>query len=129
MTAFTDAGENLLMTWAFSAGAATRPTTWFLALHTADPTEAGTTGEVGSSVGYARQPVAFTVSGNAATNSALLTFGPDTTTAWGTVTHVSVWTAVTGGVCLMKGALAAPVAIALGDSMTFAVGQLSLTLD
>lgn len=68
----------------------------YLALHTADPGEAGTqsTNEI-SYTGYARKAVArsgagFTVAGNAVTLAADQDFGEMTAGAGGTVTHFSV---------------------------------------
>lgn len=129
MTAFSNYAETLVLTWIFTSDAATRPTTWFVGLHTADPTEVGNVSEL-SGNGYARQSVTFTAPASGATeNSALLTFGPNTTTNWGTVTHLSVWDASTTGNCLAKGALSSSVAINVGDSLTIAAGALDITLD
>jgi hypothetical protein len=128
MTAFTNYAETLVMTWLFTASAATRPTTWFTALHTADPTEVGNVGEL-SGNGYARQSTAFTIAANEASNTATLTFGPNTGSNWGTVSHVSVWDAVSTGNCLAYGALSSSVVIAVGDSLTIAAGALDITLN
>lgn len=74
----------------------------FVALHTADPGEAGTqtTSEI-SYTGYARQPVArtsgaWTITGNSVSPNSTITFGQMTAGAGGTVTHFSVGTAVSG---------------------------------
>lgn len=129
MTAFSNFAETLVLTWIFTNGAATRPTAWYVALHTADPTEVGNVGEL-SGNGYARQAVTFTAPASGATdNTALLTFGPNTTTNWGSVSHLSVWDAVTAGNCLAKGALSSAVTINVGDSLTIAAGALDITLD
>lgn len=73
----------------------TRPTGWFLALHTADPTDTGGSNEV-FAAWYARQTCALTRSGNSVTNTALITFPAVTGTAV-TITHVSIKDAVNGG--------------------------------
>jgi len=132
----TDAGENLLLTWLLTNGAATRPTAWYASLHVGAATEAApATNEIAGN-GYARQAVGgasgFTVSGTAPTqavNPAILTFGPNTTTNWGTVTDAGVWSAVTAGVGYWTGALAASKAVAVGDSLTIAASALVLQLD
>jgi len=56
---FTTYGENLLINWAFNVDSVTRPTAWFVAIHTADPTETGATAEmvVGTDADYVRQAV------------------------------------------------------------------------
>jgi hypothetical protein len=128
MTAFTNYAENLVMTWLFTASAATRPTAWYVALHTADPTEVGNVGELTGN-GYARQSATWTIASNEASNTGTLTFGPNTTTNWGSVSHVSVWDAVSAGNCLAKGALSSSVTINVGDSLTIAAGALDITLD
>jgi hypothetical protein len=128
MTAFTNYAENLVMTWLFTGSAATRPTAWYVALHTADPTEVGNVGEL-SGNGYARQSSTWTIASNEASNTGTLTFGPNTGSNWGTVSHVSVWDAVSTGNCLAKGALSSSVVINVGDSLTIAAGALDITLD
>lgn len=130
-----DAGENLLMVWHLSNGAATRPTAWYASLHVGAATEAAPqTNEIGAGLGYSRQAVGgasgFTVTGNNALNPALLTFGPNTSTNWGTVTDVGVWSTASGSTGgLWTGTLTASKAVAVGDSLTIASSALSLTLD
>lgn len=133
MAGFTDYGENLVLTWAFTASAATRPTAWYTALHlnSSPPTETTpATGEIGSSVGYSRQSTTWTVSGTTQiANSGTLTFGPNTTTNWGTLGYASIWDASTSGNCLAFGALSSTVAIAVNDSLQIAASALVMTLD
>lgn len=129
MTAFSNYAENLVLDWVFTNGAATRPTAWYVSLHTADPTETGSVGEL-SGNGYARQSVTFSAAASGATsNSGTLTFGPNTGTNWGSVTHVAVWDAATTGNCLAHGALSASVTINVGDSLVISAGNLDITLD
>lgn len=101
-----NAAEDLLLAWLMTAGAATRPTSWFIGLHTADPGEDGTTGEVSTSgTGYARVSATFaTPSGGSTATSNSQTF-TDTGTDWGLIGWISIWTAVSGGSCLWKGPL------------------------
>lgn len=129
MTAFSNYAENLVLNWVFTNGAATRPTAWHVALHTANPTEVGNVGEL-SGNGYARQAATFAAaSGGATENSGALTFGPNTGTNWGSVTHISIWDASTAGNCIAYGALSSPVTINVGDSLVISAGNLDLTLD
>ena len=138
----TDVGENQLLVWQLSngtlTGATARPTAWYVSLHTTTttgPTEASpTTDEVSTANGYARQQVGgasgFTVTGSSASNPATLTFGPNTTSNWGTITHAGVFTAVSGAnYGLWTGTLTASKTVNIGDSLTIAASALTLTLD
>jgi hypothetical protein len=108
---------------------------WYLALHTADPGEAGAqnTSEA-NYTSYARVAVArtaggWTVSGNQAVNAALVQF-PQCTGGSSICTHVSVGTASSGaGQILYKGALAASLSVTNGIQPQFAGGALVITED
>jgi hypothetical protein len=129
MTALSNYAESQVIKWLMTAAAVSRPTAWFVALHTADPGEDGSVGEL-SGNGYARQSATFTEDTNGLVdNDADITFGPNTGVNWGDVTHVSVWTAVSSGQCLYKGALSSPVTINVNDSLRFAAGQLDCSID
>jgi hypothetical protein len=107
----------------------------YLALHTADPGEAGsqTTSEA-TYTSYARVAVArsgagFTVSGNNAENAALVQF-PQCTGGTNTITHVSIGTASSGaGQILYSGALNASLAVANLIQPQFAAGALDVQED
>jgi hypothetical protein len=124
---FSNTFETTLLTWAFSSNSATRPTAWFLALYTAAPGEAGGGTEV-SGGGYVRQSVAFTISGNEATNSGAIEY-PTATSSYGTVTHVGVFDASSGGNLIAYAALATSKAIDTGDVLRVPAGDLDITLD
>jgi hypothetical protein len=129
MTALTNYAESQVIKWLMTTASVTRPTTWFVALHTADPTETGAVAEL-SGNGYARQSAAFTEDTNGLVdNDADITFGPNTGSNWGSVTHVSIWDTVTAGNCLFKGALSSPVTINVNDSFKFAAGALDCSVD
>jgi len=110
----------------------------FVALHTADHGEAGnqTTSEI-AYTGYARVAVArssagWTVSGTAPTqaaNAAAVTFGACTAGS-GVATFFSVGRDTSGtGEILASGALTASLSISAGITPSFAIGQLTVTLD
>ena len=122
----TDYGETQLLTWQLTTTAITRPTAWYLGVGTGN-TDITLTGEP-SGNGYARQSAAFTVSGDTASNSGVITFGPNTTSNWGTMASVAIFDASTGGNCLWAGALTDAKVIAVGDSLTIAIGALDVTL-
>jgi len=56
---FSNTFENRVLTWVFTASAATRPTSWHVALFASNPAEDGSGTEV-SGGGYARQSATFT---------------------------------------------------------------------
>ena len=120
--------ENLVLTWAMTASAATRPTTWYLGLFTVTPTAAGGGTEL-SGNGYSRQSITFgTASGGVISNTNSITFGPDTTADWGAIAYCAVMDASTAGNMLWFGSLTASRTLAVGDTMTFAAAALSLSL-
>lgn len=129
MSAASDYVENLALEWLLTANApaaAARPTAWYIGLHTADVTDAGTGTEV-SGGSYVRKAVAFSVTNDTASNSATVTF--DAATAnWGTITHVAVWDAETGGNVLFHGAVTTQKQIDLGDTFQISAGNLDITL-
>lgn len=124
---FSNTFETTVLTWAFTTSSATRPTSWYLALYTSAPGEAGGGTEV-SGGGYARQSVTFTVSGNEATNSGAIEY-PTATGSYGTVTHVGVFDAASGGNLIAYAALATSKAIDTGDVLRVPAGDLDITLD
>lgn len=126
MTAFSNYAENLVLSWLFTSGSTSRPTSWFVALHSQNPTEIGNVGEL-SSNGYARQACSFTLAGNQVSNSGVITFGPNTSVNWGSVSHLSIWDA--DGNCLAYGPLDAAISINVGDSLTIAAGSLDISLE
>jgi hypothetical protein len=101
--------------------ASTPLTNLYLALHTADPGEAGNQGtsEI-SYTGYSRVAVArtsggWTVTGNSVSPVAAIEFGEMTGGTGGTVTHASIGVGSTGtGKILYKGALTPNITVALG---------------
>ena len=123
----TATGQGMLLDWMFDTSSVTRPTTWFVALHVGANGGDGSTNEL-SGNGYARQSVTFSRSGNTVTNTAVLTFGPNTTTNWGTVTDITIWTASSGGTCLAQGTATASVTYSVGDSATIAIAAESISI-
>jgi hypothetical protein len=109
----------------------------YIALHTADPGEAGnqSTSEA-TYTGYARVAVVrsgagFTVSGNSVSNAAIVTFGACTAGS-NTITHFSIGSQSSGstaGDFLMSGALSASLAVSAGITPSFAIGALTATAD
>jgi hypothetical protein len=120
--------ETHVLNYVFTTTSVSRPTAWYLALFTSDPTDAGSGTEV-SGNGYARQTAAWTVSGNLATNSGAIEYPACTGNAWGTVTHVGVFTAATSGDLIVHSALTTSKAVAVGDVLRVNAGEIDITLD
>jgi hypothetical protein len=109
----------------------TRPTTVYIALYTSNPTAADTGTEV-SGGSYARRAVTFsapTAEGGKQTikNSSEIVF-PTATGNWGTITHVGIRDAATGGNLLYYGAVDNPRSIQTNDILKFPAGSLALNL-
>lgn len=106
----------------------------WLALHTADPGEAGTaTTSESAYTSYARVAVSratgFTVSGATVENAALVQF-PISSGGSSTVTHVSIVTTSSGaGTIILSGALNSSQTIVTGNQPQFSAGDLVFTLD
>ena len=124
---FSNTFETTVLTWVFTTGSATRPTAWHIALYTGAPSDTGGGTEV-SGGGYGRQAVTFTISGNTASNNAAIEW--DTATSgYGTVTHVGVFDAASGGNLIAYAALTTSKTIDTGDVFRLPSGDLDITLD
>ena len=129
MAALSDHAENLLLNWLMTTDAVTRPTAWYVGLYTAAPSDAGGGTEV-SGNGYTRQAISCgtaTGTGGTTSNDANITFtaaGGD----WGTITHIGIFDASSGGQLLWHGAMSASKTIADGDTLQFNTGNIDLTI-
>ena len=129
MAALSDHSEALLLDWLMTNGSATRPTAWYVALYTAAPSDSGGGTEV-SGNGYSRQAVTFaaaTSPGGTTSNTGDITFtaaGGD----WGTITHIGIHDASSGGNLLWHGAMTASKTVADGDTLQFSTGNIDLTI-
>jgi len=133
MSAFTNHAEELLLTWLFTTSTATRPTAWYVALHTDDPGEAGSANEVDTEDDdYARQSITF--DDPVADSGKVLS---DLQASWTaasdaddyTITHISIWDAATSGNCLMKGPLVISWDQTADGIFTLDVGKVIAALD
>ena len=124
---FSNYLETKVLAHTFSNTAYTSPTTVYVGLFTSDPTDAGTGTEV-SGGSYVRKAGSFTTSGNTATTSAAIEF-PTATASWGTITHIGIYDAVSGGNLLAYAPLTAAKAIASGDVFRIPTGDIDITLD
>ena len=124
---FSNTYETNVLTWALTNSAVTRPTAWYVGLFTTDPGETGSGTEV-SGNGYAREAATFTVSGDTGSNSADIEFSA-ATASWGTITHIAIHDASTGGNIIAYGALTVSKDIGAGDIFRISAGDLDVTLD
>jgi hypothetical protein len=136
MAAISDYLEVKLQQLTFNGVAFTAPAT-YIALFTAAPSDAGGGTEV-SGGSYARVLVnptggasptwdACTATGGLITNTHAITFA-QATAAWGTVTHIGIFDALTVGNLLWHGALTASKVVEDGSTFSIPVGDLDCTL-
>ena len=143
MTAATNYFEEQTLKWALTTSAATRPTAWYVGLFTSAPSDTTTTGGTAqgevttTGSGYSRQQVNFSVADAGsgvwtASSTTTLLFPPagaSATSNWGTVTHLAVFDAATGGNCLFHGPVTSSKLIETGDIFQITQGNLKITLD
>ena len=129
MAEFSNYLENAIINAVLRNTAYTSPSTVYVSLYTSDPTDADTGTEVSTSgTGYARQAVTFGAPSNGvSTNSADVTF-PTATSSFGTVTHIGIHDASTGGNLLFHTPLDTSKTIDSGDIFKITTGNLSVTL-
>jgi hypothetical protein len=125
---FTNTYETHVLNYVFSDTSVTRPTAWYVGLFTADPTDTGSTASEISGNGYARTSVSFTVTNDLATNSAAVEFPAASGGNWGTISHMAVMTASSGGDMIVHSALTVSKAINDGDVFRIPTGDLDITL-
>lgn len=126
MSQLSDYAENALFNGLLRNVTFTAPTTVYVALFTTNPTDAGTGTEV--SVGnYVRQPVTFAAPANGVgSNSGQISWDP-ASVSFGTITHVGLYDALSGGNLLMHAALTASKVIGAGDIFRIGIGSLVAT--
>jgi len=131
MSTFSDYSENLVLTWLFTTGSATRPTAWYVGLFTAAPSDSGGGTEVTGNA-YARKTTGtLTVSGTSptlCTNSSAIEFAAASGGNWGTITHAAVFDSLTSGNMLGWAALTTSRTINDGDILRIPAGDLDITL-
>ena len=109
----------------------TSPTTVYVGLFTASPTDTGSLAAELSGDGYARQSATFGApaqeagSGQVA-NSVEILF-PEATGAWAEATHFAIVDAETAGNVLYHEALDTPRTAGIGDQIRFQVGALTVS--
>jgi hypothetical protein len=102
--------------------------TLYIALHACPPgTDPGSAGTANQAAVTLRQPLVLA----AASSGSVVLTGSQPTWAWNvagqTLTHVSVWTATTGGTFLWSVALSASRQVANGDTFTLTACGMTLS--
>ena len=124
---FSNFLETEILDHVFGGNAYTAPGTLYVGLYTSNPDEDNSGTEV-SGGSYARVSGTFTVTGNTASNDAAIEF-TTATASWGTVTHIGVLDASSGGNLLCYAALTTSKAIDTGDVFRIPTGDLDISLN
>ena len=129
MSAASDYLENKVLDHFLGTASTTAPTNVYIALFTAEPTDANSGTEVSTSgTAYARQTATFSAASSGSTsNSANIEFS-QATANYGTVTHFGIYDASTAGNLLFHGALTSSKTIETGDVFKIATGNLTITV-
>jgi len=134
MSNASDYLENEIVKHIFRTGSFTKPTSLYVALYTAAPSDSGGGTEV-SATGYARvarNPLDANWAATSGTNGqtsnvASLDFGTWSTGPT-TVTHFGILDASSGGNLLVWGALTSAKTVAAGDAFSIPANQLTVTV-
>lgn len=138
MGSLIDAAEIKILDYYFGASANVTPSNWYVGLSTTTITDAGGNITEPSGNGYARKAASNnkTTFANAAagslSNAVALAFAAATGAGWGTVLDFFLADTLTGtGVNTIwcYGTLAASKSISSGDTPSFAIGAITITLD
>lgn len=126
MAGFSDYLETAVLNHVFGGSSYSAPSTLYVALYTAAPSDSGGGTEV-SGGAYARQTGAFTVSGGTASNTSAIEYAT-ATADYGTVVAVGVLDASSGGNLLAYGTLTSSKTVSSGDVFRFNASALDITL-
>ena len=130
---FTDYLELELLDHILGPGAYTAPTSVWIALSTTTPLDDGTNFTEPAAGAYARVEVVNSPANWPAAaagqkkNAATVTF-PTATAAWGTITYVGIFDAVSGGHLLMTGALGTTRVVNADDVAEFLADSIVVSL-
>jgi hypothetical protein len=125
---FSNTFETHVLQYVFTTGSVTRPTAWYVGLFTADPTDTGSGATEITGNNYSRVSATFSVSGATATTTAAVEFAA-ATGSWGTISHIGIFDASSGGNLIAHSALSASKAIGTGDVFRIPTGDIDITLD
>lgn len=127
MAELSDYAENEVLDWLLTAGSATRPTEWHVALYSVAPTDAGGGTEL-SGNGYARAAVKFDTPASRATNN---TDAPSFTATggdWAEAVAFGIFDASTSGNLLAWSPLTSNRTVLDGQTWQFDIGDITVTM-
>ena len=129
MAGFSDYLETKVLDHVFGGTSYTAPTTLYVALYTAAPTDAGGGTEVSTSgTAYARQTITFTTSGGTTSNTSAVEYSTATGSGFGTVVAMGIFDASTSGNLLAYGTLTTSKSVSAGDVFRFNASAIDITL-
>jgi hypothetical protein len=121
--------ESALLDHVLRNATMTSPTSVYVALFSANPTETGSLVNELAGDGYARQVVTFSApAAGSCSNDGIINF-PEASGDWVTATHFAVCDAVSGGQVLYSEALDESKTIMTGETARIAAGSLVITED
>ncbi len=124
---FADFWEAEVLDHLFDIGAYAAPTI-YVGLSTADPLDDASGLAEPSDAAYVRIAcAAWTRVAGLVDNDAAITF-TEATESWGTITHVALFDAESGGNMLVSFALDSGVGVSTGETARFPAGELNITL-
>jgi len=129
MSNMSDDCADKVLDHIFKKATYTQPDIW-VALSTADPTDDGS-GQADPGANYARKSTTEADWNDSAAriidNAAVITF-ITSNGAWGTITHFSLWDAVTAGNMIGHGVLTAQKVVGDTDIVRFSIGALTCSI-
>ena len=127
MSALSDYAENKVLDAIGANATFTTPSAVYLGLSTASFNDDGSGTEI-SGNNYARVAVSFgSAASGTMSNDAAIEFAAATGSGFGTVSHWGLFDAASSGNLLVHGSFSASKAIASGDVLKIAVGDLDIT--
>ena len=129
MSAMSDYLELKVLDHVLGTSAYTMPTTVYVGLSTGSFADDNSGTELTGN-GYAREAVTFaaaTSPGGTTSNSGAVTFTASGGN-WGSITHIGIHDALSGGNLLWHGAMTAAKTVNDGDTLEFSIGNIDLTI-
>jgi hypothetical protein len=123
--------ENLALKWLMTDTAVTRPTAWYVSLHTDNPGETGANEVlVAADADYVRKSTTFTdATSGSCSNESATTWTVDSASAGYTIRYVGIWDASTSGNFLGGGELYSSHTVSANSVVSFAIGDLTVSID
>ena len=141
MSKFSDYTEGQIIESTLRGAAFVVPSAIYIALFTADPTDANVTGgEVGTGAfpAYVRKDASngsggvasgWTANANGvSSNAKAITFPANNGAGTVVVTHIGIYDAATGGNLIYHAPLVTPKSLLVGDVLSFGIGAITVTV-